>query len=117
MHISGLIVPPENQDIRRKIRTFSSKNQDIHFPSLAPVSARHAERLYAKFGDDGVFSRADVVTLLNVTASPASDLLRKLLDAHAISPVSGKGKGKYRFTLHAISSKADHDSSPKQSEW
>ena len=117
MHISGLIVPPENQDIRRKIRTFSSKNQDIHFPSLAPVSARHAERLYAKFGDDGVFSRADVVTLLNVTASPASDLQRKLLDAHAISPVSGKGKGKYRFTLHAISSKADHDSSPKQSEW
>ena len=36
--------------------------------------------------------------ILSITPSPASELLRKLQAAEVIEPLSGMGKGKYRFS-------------------
>ena len=82
---------PKKQDI-------GVKNQDIAWKGLSPVSARHAQKLYDFFGNEGVFSRSQVTEILGITPSPASELLRKLLAASLIIKVKGKGKGKYRFT-------------------
>lgn len=126
LHISGLVsqaknpdigsdgqeVPPETQyitssdngilskkqDIGLEKQDIGVKNQDIEWAGLSPVSARHAQKLYDFFGTEGVFSRSQVTEILGITPSPASELLRKLLDASLISKVKGKGKGKYRFT-------------------
>ena len=126
LHISGLVstaenqafesdrqeVSPETQDITSaddgtlsKKQDIGAKNQDIRLENqgiawkgLSPVSARHAQKLYDFFGNEGVFSRSQVTEILGITPSPASELLRKLLAASLISKVKGKGKGKYRFT-------------------
>lgn len=58
----------------------------------------HVHRLFDRFGSDGVFGRSAVVELLALQNSSASKLIAKLLQAGIIEPVSGQGKGKYRFT-------------------
>lgn len=53
------------------------------------------ERIYVHFGTDTVFSRADVMEITGLTATPASELMRKLKTYGIIMPV--KGRGKYKF--------------------
>lgn len=119
LHISGLVSEAKNQDIGHegqedfpetqditsadngnlpKKQDIGLRKQDIAWKGLSPVSARHAQKLYDFFGNEGVFSRSQVTEILGITPSPASELLRKLLAAALISKVKGKGKGKYRFT-------------------
>ena len=48
--------------------------------------------------DDGSKDRTlDIARELEITKSPASEILNKLLSIGAIVPVIGAGKGKYRF--------------------
>ena len=57
----------------------------------------HIYRLFEKFGFDGVFGRSAVMELLELKSSGASKLLSNLVQADVIEPVSGYGKGKYKF--------------------
>ncbi len=57
----------------------------------------HVYRLFEQFGFDGIFGRSAVMELLELKSSAASKLLSNLLQQDLIEPVSGYGKGKYRF--------------------
>ena len=57
----------------------------------------HIHRLFEKFGFDGVFGRSAVMELLELKSSGASEFLSNLVQADIIEPVSGHGKGKYKF--------------------
>ena len=57
----------------------------------------HIHRLFDKFGFDEVFGRSVVMELLELKGSGASKLLSNLVKADIIEPVSGYGKGKYKF--------------------
>ena len=57
----------------------------------------HRRRLFDKFGYDEVFVRSAVTELLELKNSGASKLLSSLLRADIIEPVSGHGKGRYKF--------------------
>ena len=57
----------------------------------------HIHRLFVKFGFDEVFGRSAVMELLELKKSGASKLISNLVQADIIEPVSGHGKGKYRF--------------------
>ena len=57
----------------------------------------HIRRLFEKFGFDEVFGRSAVMKLLELKGSGASKLLSNLVQAEIIEPVSGYGKGKYKF--------------------
>ena len=57
----------------------------------------HIHRLFKKFGFDKVFGRSSVMELLELKGSGASKFLSNLLDTEIIEPVSGYGKGKYKF--------------------
>ena len=57
----------------------------------------HIHRLFEKFGFDEVFGRSAVMELLELKASGASKLLSNLVKEDIIEPVSGYGKGKYKF--------------------
>ena len=104
MHISEKF---QKQDIEGEKQDIESKKRDIEqeFPysevlyaaGFKAKSLRHAEKLYWEFGKEKIFGRGDVVEVLSITASPASTLLKRLLEAGVIVPVSGAGKGKYRF--------------------
>ena len=60
----------------------------------------HIHRLFEKFGFDEVFGRSAVMELLELKASGASKLLSNLVQADIIEPVSGHGKGKYKFKFY-----------------
>ena len=57
----------------------------------------HIHRLFEKFGFDEVFGRSAVMEFLELKSSGASKLLSNLVQADIIEPVSGHGKGKYKF--------------------
>ena len=58
----------------------------------------HIHRMFEKFGFDMIFGRSPVVELLGLQNSSVSKLLSKLVRAEIIDPVSGHGKGKYKFS-------------------
>lgn len=85
MHIGGTFI--EKQDI-------DEKKQDIG-TTLSSHQQKQFEKIAAAFGKQTIFGRSDVIRVLGITHSPASALIRKLLEADKIEAVSGHGKGKY----------------------
>jgi hypothetical protein len=57
----------------------------------------HIHRLFKKFGYNEVFGRSAIMEVLELKSSGASKLISNLLQADIIEPVSGYGKGKYKF--------------------
>lgn len=57
----------------------------------------HIHRLFEKFGFNEVFGRSAVMELLQLKSSGASKLISNLVQSDIIEPVSGHGKGKYKF--------------------
>lgn len=102
LHISGLL-NEEKVDIgeikvdiqNRKVdieSVLSKKGSDFSVKTIA-----HIHRLFDKFGFDVVFGRSAVMELLELKSSGASKFLANLVRADIIEPVSGYGKGKYKF--------------------
>lgn len=54
-------------------------------------------KLREAFPDQTVFGRSDVMQVIDIKASRASDLLKEMAEHGIIETVSGHGKGKYRF--------------------
>ena len=88
LHISGLL-NEEKVDIESVL---SAKGSDFSVKTTV-----HIHRLFEKFGFDGVFGRSAVMELLELKSSGASKFLSNLVQADIIEPVSGHGKGKYKF--------------------
>lgn len=57
----------------------------------------HIYRLFEKYGYEEAFGRSTVMELLEMRASGASKLISNLMQADIIEPVSGQGKGRYKF--------------------
>lgn len=55
------------------------------------------EELREAFPGQTIFGRSDVMKAIDIKASRASDLLKEMVEHGIIEPVSGHGKGKYRF--------------------
>ena len=95
LNISGLL-NKEKVDIQgAKVdieSVLSAKGSDFTVKTTV-----HIHRLFEKFGFDGVFGRSVVMELLELKSSGASKLLSNLVQADIIEPVSGHGKGKYKF--------------------
>ena len=95
LHISGLLNKEkvDIQDAKVDIESvLSAKGSDFTVKTMV-----HIHRLFEKFGFDGVFGRSAVMELLELKSSGASKLLSNLVQADIIEPVSGHGKGKYKF--------------------
>lgn len=102
LHISGLLnnekvdIESEKVDIQDKKvdieSALSEKGKDFYIKT-----AVHIRRMFEKFGYDEVFGRSAITELLDLKNSGASKLLSNLVQADIIEPVSGYGKGKYKF--------------------
>ena len=102
LHISGLL-NEEKVDIQSEKVDIENEKVDIE----SMISAKdnefsvktmvHIHRLFDGFGFDGIFGRSAVMELLELKSSGASKLLSNLVQADIIEPVSGHGKGKYKF--------------------
>ena len=62
-----------------------------------PKTASHILELRKAFPGQTIFGRSDVMKVIDIKASRASDLLREMVEYGVIEPVSGHGKGKYQF--------------------
>ena len=95
LHINGLLneekvdIENEKVDIESMI---SAKDNEFSVKTMV-----HIHRLFDGFGFDGIFGRSAVMELLELKSSGASKLLSNLVQADIIEPVSGHGKGKYKF--------------------
>lgn len=114
MHISGIFDNFEKQDIGKGKQDIQGSKQDIQRQkqdfdvvnlfktelegtNFSTKTIRNIEALYDKYGNKTVFGRSDIIDVLKITASPASELINKLLKSGIIIPVNGMGKGKYMF--------------------
>ena len=87
--LRNLLLNEEKVDIESVL---SGKGSDFSVKTTV-----HIHRLFEKFGFDEVFGRSAVMELLELKASGASKLLSNLVQADIIEPISGHGKGKYKF--------------------
>ena len=55
--------------------------------------------VYRKLKDCEIFGRGDICKATDLGMTAAGDLLHKLIYAEMIAPVTGHGKGKYKFTI------------------
>lgn len=109
LHISGLW-DDKKVDIKAKKANIEAGKVDIEIPKVdithtvagnaIDFSARtltHIDILFEKFGYDKIFGRSAIMDTLELKSSGASKLISNLLQADIIEPVSGHGKGKYKF--------------------
>ena len=123
LHISGLWddekvnievgkvdIKAKEVDIKVKKADIEAEKVDIEIPKVdithtvagkaINFSARtltHIDILFEKFGCDKIFGRSAIMDILELKSSGASKLISNLLQADIIEPVSGHGKGKYKF--------------------
>ncbi len=88
----------KKQDILEPKQDIEKQKQDIKVPeTFSNKTKQHIQRLFSAFGYDRFFGRTEVMNELEITASPASELIKKMIDSELIYPIKGKGKGKYIF--------------------
>ena len=109
LHISGLLneekvdIGDTKVDIENEKVDIQDKKVDIESvlsqkgSGFSVKTTVHIHRLFEKFGFDEVFGRSAVMEILELKGSGASKLLSNLVQADIIEPVSGYGKGKYKF--------------------
>lgn len=92
LHISGTSKETEKPDIEDLKADFGEK--------FRPKTVNHILKLREAFPGQTIFGRSDVMRVIEIKSSRASDLLQDMVEQDVIEPVSGHGKGKYRFRQH-----------------
>jgi Fic family protein len=86
------------QDIEPQKQDIEPLKQDIFIPDeIGNKTKQHILTIFYEYGYEKFFGRSEVMHLLGITASPASALIKKMVNAGIIYPIKGKGKGKYLF--------------------
>ena len=76
-------------DIRNRLLSFSDM--------ISEKTIDHALELFSKCGKKEYFGRTIVEDITGLKSTRASELIKLLVDSEIIVPVTGHGKGKYRF--------------------
>lgn len=117
LHISGIFKTIEKPDIGTKKVDIEAKKPDIgaekpdiemkkvdiediklHIKKwFRPKTASYIFKLLEAFPDQMLFGRLDVMEVIGIKPSRASELLKEMAERGIIEPVYGHGKGKYRF--------------------
>lgn len=99
LHISGTFKAPEKVNIDPKKANIGEEKANIEDVFTAKT-ALHVQKLQEVLGTETVFGRSDVERVLGLKPTRSSALLREMAKHGIIEPVTGHGKGKYRFRLH-----------------
>ena len=109
MHISGMFekadiesskanvedveadIETQKADIRNRLLSFSD--------AISEKTIHYVIELFSKCGKKEYFGRTIVEDITGLKSTRASELIKLLVDSEVIVPVTGHGKGKYRFQL------------------
>lgn len=103
LHISGAFKETEKPDIEQKKPDIQEEKPDIEdlkadiSNSFTAKTTAHILSLRKEFQGQTIFGRSDIMRMLDMKASRTSELLKEMAEQGIIEPVSGFGKGKYRF--------------------
>lgn len=98
MHIRGIFQKHQKPDIQHQkpdIEVLAIYQNKLD--QFTNKTIKHTQKLFFHFGKDQVFGRTNAISILGLSPSRTSELLGTLLEAGVIEPVSGYGKGKYKF--------------------
>ena len=87
------------QHIEQHIEKENSLLNILNTIQISTKTKENIRKLYSSFGEETIFGRADVISVLDITERPASTILKRMLDLGLTEQVKGLGKGKYRFTF------------------
>ena len=96
LHISQAFKETEKPDIEGAKPDIASWKADIE-KNFHPKIVSHIQKLREAFPGHFIFGRSDLMKVLGLKPSRASDLIKELAEHGIIEPVTGHGKGKYRF--------------------
>ena len=96
LHISGTFKAPEKVNIEDRKANIERIKANIEAAFTAKTAA-HVCRLLEEFGFQTIFGRSDVQDVIGLKPTRSTALLREMAEKGIIEPVSGLGKGKYRF--------------------
>ena len=109
MHISGMFekadiekqkaniedaevdIEKQKADIRNRLFSFSD--------AISEKTIQYALELFLTCGEKEYFGRTIVKEVTGLKSTRASELIKLLVDSNVIVPVTGHGKGKYRFQV------------------
>lgn len=92
-------------DIESEKPDIDEKKPDIEaakpnsMAEFLPKTVGNIRKLREAFPEGAIFGRTEVMKVLDLKTSGASELLMKLRKSGIVEAVSGQGKGKYRFIL------------------
>ena len=89
LHIGGVFEAPEKVNI--------GGAESEHWNGKSEKTVSHILKLREAFPGQTIFGRSDAMKVIDLKPSRASDLIKELAEHGIIKPVSGHGKGKYRF--------------------
>ena len=101
LHISGTFKEIEKPDIETAKPDIEALKSDID-KIYQPKTASHILKLREIFLDQAFFGRSDVMKAINLKPSRASELIKEMEEHGIIEPVTGNGKGKYRFRQQGL---------------
>lgn len=96
LHISGTFKGIEKPDIEMTKPDIEGRKADIE-KLFQSKTESHILKLREAFPCGAIFGRSDVMEIIDIKPSRASELLKKMSEYGIIEPVSGYGKEKYRF--------------------
>lgn len=105
LHVSGLYEEPGKVNIEaekvnieaEKVNIDGSQIHEDAMTQFSSTTAKYIQTMFSAFGSDHVFGRGDVQAVIPLGNTRVSVLLKNLVAGQLIVPVSGQGKGKYRF--------------------
>ena len=98
LHISWTSDEAKKTDIETKKPDIGAAKPNI-MAGFLPKTAGNIQKLREAFPEGEIFGRTEVMKVLGLKASGASELLMKMRKSGIVEAVSGQGKGKYRFIL------------------
>ncbi len=96
LHISGTFKTPEKVNIGNQKANIEREKVNIE-KSFTAKTASHVCKLLEEFGFQTIFGRADVQEILALKPTRSTALLKEMAEKEFVEPVTGLGKGKYRF--------------------
>ncbi len=99
LHISGALNAPQKGNIADQKADI--EREKVYIGKLFTAkTASHACKLLEEYGFQTIFGRSDVQEILSLKPTRSTALLKVMAEKRVVEPVTGSGKGKYRFRKH-----------------
>ena len=103
MHISGKYAFEKKPNIETQKPNIETQKPNIdgvqRLDNVSAISRKQIQMIYNELGKKEFFGRTNVEQLLNIKSFRANEIIKLMKELDIITPVQGKGKGKYRFVV------------------